>query len=129
MENIFKLIKVRYVLFFLMVSISMFIFPDGCSYTRSIGFPAKITNQNIYDLHYAYYDPYYDNYDFENYFYLLVLLGIVIGEVLWFLFFIRLLKIGAQKFSNNILFYIRFIISTLIVLLGLYLILIEGCIF
>ncbi len=66
------------------------------------------------------------DYDFHSYFYLLVLLGVLLGEILWFIFFIRLLKIGAQKFSNKILFYIRFSISVIIVLIGLYLILIEG---
>ena len=67
-----------------------------------------------------------EDYEFDNLYYLLVLLGIVIGEILWFILFIRLLKIGAQKFSNNILFYIRFSISALLVVLGFYLILIEG---
>ena len=66
------------------------------------------------------------DYDFNSYYYSLVLLGIVIGEILWFMLFIRLLKIGAQKFSNKILFSIRFSISALLVLLGFYLILIEG---
>ncbi|MCX6182225.1 MAG: LysE family transporter [Bacteroidetes bacterium] len=65
-------------------------------------------------------------YEFDSLYYLLVLVGITIGEILWFILFIRLLKIGAQKFSNNILFYIRFSISALLVGLGFYLILIEG---
>lgn len=65
-------------------------------------------------------------YDFHTSYYLLVLLGIIIGEILWFILFIKLLKIGAQKFSNNILFYIRFSISALLVVLGFYLVLIEG---
>ncbi|MFM7022052.1 MAG: LysE family translocator [Flavobacteriales bacterium] len=69
------------------------------------------------------------DFEYNTFYFSLVLIGITIGEILWFMLFIRLLKIGAQKFSNKILFYIRFSISALLVLLGFYLILVEGKLF
>jgi threonine/homoserine/homoserine lactone efflux protein len=55
-----------------------------------------------------------------------LLFGITLGEILWFMFFIKILKYGAKKFSDNILFYLRVVISAVLVLLGFYLLIFEG---
>ncbi len=55
-----------------------------------------------------------------------VLIGITFGELFWFIFFIKILKYGAQRFGNKVLFYLRIIISAVLVLLGLYLLIFEG---
>jgi threonine/homoserine/homoserine lactone efflux protein len=56
----------------------------------------------------------------------ILLLGITLGEILWFAFFIKILKYGAKKFSDKILFYLRVVISGILILLGLYLMIFEG---
>lgn len=47
-------------------------------------------------------------------------IGIVIGDFLWFGFFIYLLKKGSKKYSNNIINKIRLIISYGLIALGIY---------
>jgi len=56
----------------------------------------------------------------------ILLAGITLGEVLWFAFFIKILKYGAKKFSDKILFYLRVVISAVLILLGFYLFVGEG---
>jgi threonine/homoserine/homoserine lactone efflux protein len=55
-----------------------------------------------------------------------LLVGITLGEIFWFAFFIKILNFGAKKFSDKILFYLRVIISGVLVILGLYLMIFEG---
>ena len=59
-------------------------------------------------------------------FLIVLLVGITLGEIFWFAFFIKILKFGAKKFSDKILFYLRVIISGVLVILGLYLMIFEG---
>ena len=57
---------------------------------------------------------------------IILLIGITLGEILWFVFFIKILKYGAKKFSDKILFYLRTVISGILILLGSYLMIFEG---
>lgn len=56
-----------------------------------------------------------------NYFNLILFsLGIILGDFLWFGFFIKILKKGAKKYSDSILNKIRLVISIALILLGLF---------
>lgn len=46
--------------------------------------------------------------------------GIIIGDLLWFGFFIHLLKKGAKNYNASILIKIRLIISFTLIILGIY---------
>jgi threonine/homoserine/homoserine lactone efflux protein len=59
-------------------------------------------------------------------FFSVLLIGITFGEIFWFAFFIKILTYGAKKFGDNILFYLRVILSGILVLLGVYLLIFEG---
>ena len=50
---------------------------------------------------------------------ILINLGIVLGDFIWFYVFIALLKIGAKKMKSNILFYLRLVISLFLIGLGI----------
>jgi threonine/homoserine/homoserine lactone efflux protein len=56
----------------------------------------------------------------SNFNLLLFSLGIVIGDFLWFGFFIHLLKKGAKKYNPNVLTKIRLVISFILIVLGIY---------
>lgn len=51
---------------------------------------------------------------------LLFSVGIVLGDFIWFGFFIYLLKKGAKKYSDSLLYKVRLIISLALIILGIY---------
>ncbi len=59
-------------------------------------------------------------------FFSVLIIGITFGEIFWFAFFIKVLTYGAKKFGDNILFYMRVILSGILVLIGFYVIIFEG---
>lgn len=56
----------------------------------------------------------------NNFNLLIFSLGIIIGDFLWFGFFIHLLKKGAKNYNTSILIKIRLIISFSLIILGIY---------
>jgi len=59
-------------------------------------------------------------------FFSVLIIGITFGEIFWFAFFIKVLTYGAKKFGDNILFYMRVILSGILVLIGFYVMIFEG---
>jgi threonine/homoserine/homoserine lactone efflux protein len=49
----------------------------------------------------------------------LINIGIILGDIIWFYLFIRLLKVGAKKMKSSLLFYLRLVISLFLVALGI----------
>jgi threonine/homoserine/homoserine lactone efflux protein len=62
----------------------------------------------------------FPNYEIDNLNLILFSIGIVVGDFIWFGFFIYLLKKGAEKYSVNIIKKIRLFISIGLILLGCY---------
>ena len=50
----------------------------------------------------------------------LLLIGVALGNILWFKFYLTILKFGSRKFSNHIIKYIRVAISLVLVVLGIF---------
>lgn len=62
----------------------------------------------------------FPNYSITYFNLLLFSAGIILGDFLWFGFFIKILKKGAKKYSDSILNKIRLIISIALIALGLF---------
>lgn len=50
---------------------------------------------------------------------LLINVGVVLGDFIWFMVFIYFLKLGAKKMKSNLLFYVRLTISIFLIILGI----------
>ena len=50
---------------------------------------------------------------------ILILLGIIIGDSIWFVAYIKLLQLGARKVKTNALKYVRAVIAFILIVLGL----------
>ncbi len=50
----------------------------------------------------------------------LLLIGVALGNILWFWFYLTILKYGSRKFSNHIIKYIRIAISLVLIVLGIF---------
>lgn len=49
-----------------------------------------------------------------------LLIGVALGNILWFWFYLTILKYGSRKFSSHIIKYIRIAISLVLVVLGIF---------